>query len=163
MVWPISIATPYDETELVSLLRLKHMEDGGMASFDDARVRATLRRGIDRQMAIIGVIRGPVAIEASIGLYISGWWYSDQSHLSDLWNFVAPAYRRSAHAKTLLEFAKWVAGMLDKPLLMHEVLNDKTINKIKLMERQLGKQDGVMFLCEPSQAQLPLDGARVAL
>jgi hypothetical protein len=148
----IKIAIPSDEDELISLIKIKTEEDG-IAPFDEERTRFTVRRGLipgeTHRQAIIGIIRGPREIEASIGLYMSGWWFSSTPHLSDLWAFVAPNYRRSEHAKSLLEFSKWASSTLNTPLLMHEIINAKTANKVKLIERKLGPQGGALFYYDP--------------
>lgn len=140
----IRIATPHDEEPLLDILRQKHEEDG-MGSFDVDLVRATVRRGIRQDWAMIGVIRGDHIIEATIGLFIGALWCSTDQHLSDLWHYVSPTYRRSTHGKALLEFAKWASGELERPLVMATIKNAATEKKVALYERQFGQPVGFVF------------------
>jgi ABC-type transport system substrate-binding protein len=121
-------------------------ELNGLAPIDEPMVRAALDRGISRDRAVIGVIRGAGVIEASVGLYIGNWWYSQNQHCEDLWNFVSEPYRKSEHAKALLQWAKHAASFLEKPLLMGVLSNERTQAKIRLYERQLGPQIGALFV-----------------
>ena len=140
----VSLAIPTDESALLEALAMKHHEDG-FGKFDHAKVREVIRRGITREFAMIGVIRGPHGIEATIGLFIGTLWTSPDQHISDLWHFVAPDYRKSTHGKALIEFAKWASGELERPLMMMTVKNEKTAKKVDLYERQLGPATGFMF------------------
>lgn len=152
MTSTVRLAFPSDEESLVDLLRLKHVEDG-VGSFDENRVRLTVHRGIARDFAMVGVIRGKERVEASIGLFVGGWWYSSDENLSDLWCFVHPEHRKSTHAKSLIEFAKWAATQLDRPLLMAALANETTARKVQLYERQFGKPAGSIFLLRPRAAE----------
>jgi ABC-type transport system substrate-binding protein len=134
---------------MMVLLREMHAENG-LAPMDESMVRAALDRGINRDRAVIGVIRGDGVIEASIGLFVGSWWYSQSQHCEDLWNFVSEPYRKSEHAKSLLQWAKYAAGFLEKPLLMGVLSNERTQAKIRLYERQLGPQIGALFVVRAS-------------
>ena len=144
MASEVRIAQRRDEDPLVAILRIKHEEDG-IGGFREDMVRATVKRGIEQDNAMIGVIRGPHGIEATIGLFIGTLWTSPDQHISDLWHFVAPDYRKSTHGKALIEFAKWASGELERPLMMMTVKNEKTAKKVDLYERQLGPATGFMF------------------
>lgn len=138
----------------MALLRQMQRETGITAP-DDSKVRGVVQRLIQRQFGVVGVIRGRDCIEASCGLILSKMWYSDDWHLEDLWCFVGEAYRRSAHAKHLIEFAKkystdlsaWSTRQGEKPipLLMAVMSNDQTAAKVRLYKRQL-PEAGAMFL-----------------
>ena len=140
----VTLAMPEDEEALMALLRLRHVEEG-IGAFDDDAARATVRRGILRDWAYVGVIRERGILAASIGIFVGGFWYSQEPHLTDFWNFVMPDYRRSTHAKNLLMFAKWVSDKLEKPLVMAKVQNEQTSQLLKLYERQLPKS-GTLFV-----------------
>lgn len=143
----VKCARSTDEEPLMSFLRLMHAENG-MAPIDEPKVRGILRRGITRDQGLIGVIRGAERIEGSVGLFAGCWWYTaDQNrHLEDLWCFVHPAHRRSAHAKELLAFSKWAAQELGIPLLMGVLSNERTAPKVRLYTRQLGQPTGALFV-----------------
>ena len=134
---------------MMTFLRLAHAENGmPFAPLDDNKVRAVLRRGINRDQGVIGVIRGKDYIEASIGLFVGTWWYTDpeHTHLEDFWCFVHPEHRRSHHAKDLLAFAKWASHKLKYPLLVGVLSNERTAQNVRLYARQLGQPAGALFV-----------------
>ena len=135
----------------MAMLRLRHNEDG-IGSFDEIAVRATVRRGIYRDWSYVGVIRENKRLVASVGLFVGGFWYSDEWHITDFWNFVMPEYRKSTHAKNLLLFSKWVSDQLGKPLVMAKIENCETAQLVKLYERQLPKSGGLFIYNRASQA-----------
>jgi GNAT superfamily N-acetyltransferase len=147
----VRVASPDDEELLMTLLRMMHAENG-MSPLDEDKVRGCLRRGLTRDHAIIGVIRGENVIEASIGLFVGSWWYTndDNRHLEDFWTYVHPEFRKSSHAKDLLRFAKWAAKKLDYPLLVGILSNKRTAPKVQLYERQLGPPVGALFMSKAS-------------
>lgn len=153
---PVTLALPDDETAILDLLRVRHGEEG-VGSFDEDCVLQTLRRGIQRQFAMVGVIRGKKGIEASIGLFVDQPWYSREGYLSDRWAVVGIGYRKSEHAKNMLQFAKWSAHEIGFPLVMTMIQNEATEGKLKLYERQLPKA-GSLFIYHPDQpvAQLSI-------
>ena len=67
---PIPLARADDEDQLLDLLRERHSEEG-IGRFDAAKARATVRRGINREYSLIGIVRGRYAIEASVGLVVT--------------------------------------------------------------------------------------------
>lgn len=140
----VECATPDDVSELMALLRLMH-EEKGLAPWDETKVMGALRDGIGWKQGMIGVIRGPKMIEASIALFISSWWYSQAEHITDLWSFVHPDHRKSTHAKKLIEFAKEAATDLKRPLLMGVLNTEKTSAKVRLFRRQM-PEAGSLFI-----------------
>ena len=143
-------AAPHDEREIVDLLRVKHIEDG-LGKFDEEKVRLTVQRGLARDFSVIGVIRGKEVIEASVGLYITEPWDARDQILSDLWCYGAEPYRKSTHAKHLLEFAKWAARELEKPLMISCVTNEATARKESFFARHLPR-GGSFFIFKPDKA-----------
>lgn len=143
----VKCAKESDEQAMMDLLRL-NWEENGMAPLDENEVLGLLRRGIRRDQAIVGVIRGPQRIEASIGLFIGKWWYTTpgNQHLEDLWCFVHPDHRRTTHAKDLLAFSKWASYILGVPLLMGVLSNERTAPKVRLYQRSLGTPAGAIFV-----------------
>ncbi len=142
----VSTAVPADAQAILDLLRLMHQETG-QAPLDESRVRRIIWRGVTQDEAMIGVIRGAKsnAIEGSIGLFTDQWWYSSSDHLIDRWHFVAEPYRKSTHAKNLIEFAKWAATEIGRPLIMGMIETEQTAAKLRLYERQLPKA-GALFV-----------------
>lgn len=141
----VTIALPSDFTNLMAFLRLMHKENA-IAPIVEKRVENILSRGLARDNAVIGVIRGPSGIEASTGLYLGNFWYSDSIHIEDLWCFVHPDHRRTSHAKDLLNFARWASTELGKPLLMGVLSTERTSAKVRLYNRALGAPAGALFV-----------------
>lgn len=140
----ILIAGPRDEVGLADFLRMMHAENG-MACLSEDKMFVTMRRGTQQQGGIIGIIRGPHGIEASIGMVISSWWYTDDFHLEEVWNYVHPDHRRSNHAKNLISFGKWCAEQMRLNLLMGILTTERTEAKARLYQRQI-PQVGALFL-----------------
>ena len=135
---------PADAEAMMTLLREMHQENG-LAPLDEAKVRSTLMRGLTGDGAIVGIIRSDGIIAASVGLFISRWWYSETSHVEDLWSFVSEGHRKSEYAKNLLVWSKHAAESLGQPLLMGVLSSERTQAKIKLYQRQLGAPVGALF------------------
>lgn len=116
-----------------------------MFEMDDNLVHDMLWRAFRKDDGIIGVIGPEGALEGSIFLLISRFWYSRQKHLEELWTFVHPDHRKSAHAKTLIGFAKQCSDQMAVPLNIGVLSNERTEAKLRLYERQLGKPSGAFF------------------
>lgn len=140
----VALAAPSDTKALISILREKHAEDG-IGVFDEEKALNAIARGLARDLAMIGVIRGHREIEASIGLFVETPVFSSTQVLGDMWLYVKGPYRKSTHAKNLLEFAKWAAKALEKPLLTSVIINEGTARKGQLYERNMEKA-GAIFL-----------------
>ena len=138
MDYVVRLATPKDEEKILDLLMLMH-EENGLFEMDNDSVREMVRKVLNRENGIIGVIDGEEEIEAAVCLVIDKLWYAKTWCLNDVFNFVAPKYRRSTRAKSLISFAKSYSDQVGIPLLMGIVSNVRTEAKIKLLERQLQK------------------------
>ena len=144
MDYVVRLATPKDEEKIWDLLMLMH-EENGFFEMDNDSVREMVRKVLNRENGIIGVIDGEEEIEAAVCLVIDKLWYAKTWCLNDVFNFVAPKYRRSTRAKSLISFAKRYSDQVGIPLLMGIVSNVRTEAKIKLLERQL-KKAGAFFI-----------------
>jgi hypothetical protein len=140
----VRLARPDDEAAVYALLLDLHGENA-LGSLAPAKVEAMLRRGTRGEGGVIGIIDGPRGIEASIGLVMTQWWYSEEWHLEEMWNFVHPDHRRSTHAKKLVEFAKWTSDRLGVPLLLGILTRHRLLPKMRLLQRQM-PQVGALFL-----------------
>ena len=143
----VRIATPRDVEPILELMIEAHSEVG-MSPLNKEKVCRRIITAVERDKAIAGVIDGPNGIEASVGLMLAQWWYSDEFHIEDVWNFVAPAHRASRHAQNLLNFSKWFADEIQIPLLMGILTTEKTLEKERLYERRLPKV-GALFMYRP--------------
>lgn len=145
----VRFAVPADEDGLFEILTLAHA-DNGLFTMDEGKVRDMIRRATERTGGMIGVIAGPERIEGVIMMIMSNYWYTNDTHLEELANFVHPLHRRSTHAKRLLEFAKWCQRGLSKdiniPLLVGILTLHKLEPKMRLYQRML-PQVGAVFQC----------------
>lgn len=148
----VRLAKPEDEQALMAMLELRHTEDG-LGKFDPSMARLSVRRGLMRDYGYIGVIRSASGIEASVGLFVTTPWDSSDFLLTDQWNFVSLPYRRSTHAKNLIQFSKWASHQLGLPLLMSKIKNDQTAGMARLYSRQL-PECGALFLYDPKASQI---------
>ena len=147
----VRLATPEDESAIFELCKMLHAENG-LFPMDDDLVREIMMKGIEKKGGILGVI-GPVGgpLEGIIYMIISNFWYSRKPHLEELFNYVPPEYRKSNHAKALIDFAKKCAND-DIRLVIGVVSNTRTEAKVRLYERRLGKPAGAFFVYPPPAA-----------
>lgn len=145
---PIRTATPDDIDDVLALLRLMHGENG-RGSLSEAKVRAAVERGTRQQRSVIGLIGERGVPQASIGIFIESFWYTEAEHLEDLWNFVHPGFRRSSHAREMIDWGKAWCNGLGIPLGMGIMSIDRVWEKVELYERRLGPPVGAAFWYEP--------------
>lgn len=134
----VRLAQPEDEAGIVELCVLLH-EENGLFPLSEAKTRALVKRAIDRQGGIIGVIGDPGVPVAGIQLALDQMYYSDAWFLCEGFNFVRPDHRKSDYAAKLIGYAKMCADKMGLPLMMGILSNHRTEQKIRLYERQLEK------------------------
>lgn len=144
MDFNVRLATIADADNIMNLLALMH-EENGLFEMDYNAVRDMVNNVVGGKNGIIGVIDGEDGLEGAVCLVIDKLWYAKTWCLNDVFNFVAPKYRRSTRAKSLISFAKNYSDMVGIPLLMGIVSNVRTEAKIKLLERQMRKA-GAFFI-----------------
>lgn len=132
----VRMAKPGDENAIFKMLCLAQKENG-IFSMSERKVRDFIRQATEQRGGIIGIIEGKHYIEASIGLIVENWWYTDQWSIGERWNFVHPNHRKSDHAKKLIEFAKWCSDSMQLDLEMGVISNERTEAKIRLYRRQM--------------------------
>lgn len=141
----VRLATQRDEPALMEVCHALHRENG-LFPMDDELVRNMLYRAFARQGGIIGVIGQENDIQAAIYVLISNYWYTRNSHLEELFNWVRPDCRKSDHAETLIESAKGWAVEIGVPLLIGVVTNKRMEGKVRLYRRKLGYPSGAFFV-----------------
>lgn len=141
----VRIATQKDEAQLMDLCHALH-EDNGLLSMDDELVRAMLYRAFDKKGGIVGVLDGTNELAAAVYLTFSTFWYSRDTHLEELFNFVRPSYRKSDCARQLLDFLKSCQKTLGLPLITGIVTNKRTEAKVMLYRKKLGAPAGAFFV-----------------
>ncbi len=145
MTSEIRLATAADEEEVFAICKELHVENA-LFEISEPKVRGMLRKAFDKQGGIIGLIGPPGKVEAVMFLLISGFWYSDEYHLEELFSFCRPQYRKSAHAKTLVAWAKHMADELHLKLVTGILSTERTAAKVRLYRMQLGDPTGAFFV-----------------
>jgi hypothetical protein len=121
-------------------------EENAITSWSENRIIAAVNRAINGDGAVIGVIGDIGRLEGMIYLLRAKFWYTDDCHLEEVYNYVHPDYRKSDNAKALIDFAKTCSEGINVPLMIGIVSNHKTEQKIRLYERRLGKRSGAYWL-----------------
>lgn len=101
-------------TESATMITL----EGALQAVSKVKVAVLAQRCVERDRAIAGIIDGPSGIEASIGMAVESFDYSDEEHLSVKWLGVHPAFRRQNHGALLLQFAQWAQEVMAVPLFI---------------------------------------------
>lgn len=136
-------AMPDDAEALVRHV-IPIFSEGALQPVSVFKIEALVKRCIDRDGAIAGIIDGPGGIEASIGLVRDSFEYSDQIHLAGKWLGVAPEFRRVNHASTLLQFARWASTAMSVPLHISVITATELEQKLLSYQRQI-PQCGASF------------------
>lgn len=135
----VRLATRADEQEIFDILTNELYTENALFSFDPEKVRAVIKKATDRKGGILGVIDGQEGIEAILGMEMTSLWYSSDYFICEMWNFVREPYRKSEHAKTLIEFAKWCSESMNLPLQMGILTTSRLAAKERLYRRMLPK------------------------
>lgn len=145
-----------DEPALVEMCKRLHKENG-LFSWSEAKVRACIRRHYTRQGVVIGVVGTPGNLEASTCLELSDFYYTDDWHLAELWNFVDEPYRRSHNAEALIQFGKSCADHMGVPLFTGIITNRQMAGKVRLYRRSLGYPTGAFFVYNARWKSEPME------
>lgn len=142
----VRIATPDDVEDVVAMCRRLHNENG-LFALNEAKVRDCLKRCFDRAGTIVGVIGAPGNLEASTCMEFSTFYYTDDWHLSELWNFVEKDHRKGTYnAEALVDFCKRCANHMRMPLFTGIITNKQMAGKVRLYRRLLGYPVGAYFI-----------------
>lgn len=148
----VALATPDDENALWEMLLELH-EENGLFSVKEEKVRAAIRLATEAQGGLIGVVRGPDEIEASMCLVIDQYWYTDDWCLLEQWLFVRSAHRHKKHAVALVTWAKQMATTLDLKLQAGIMSTERTAAKEKMYARTMTPIGG-LFMFDPNSPNL---------
>lgn len=152
----IRIATPDDFQEIFRVSCILHNENG-QHPFSEWKARHVIWKGVNRDNAIIGVIGEPDNIKALIYLVIDSVYYSDESQLLELWNFVRPDCRKTDYAKRMIQFAKRCADETGLDLTIGVISNERLEAKERLYARLLPK-GGTFFIYRPPLKSATVEG-----
>lgn len=148
-----------DEENLFALLCMAYKENAPYP-INPNKVRLMIAKASRDKDVIIGVIDAPDGsgrIAASVGAMFSQWWYTDEWHIEDCWNFVHPEYRRHPFAKDLLNYSKWIAEKMEMPLHVGVMTSTRMEAKIKFFSRMM-PQVGAAFVYNMAAGSGPIAG-----
>lgn len=140
---PVRKAVPDDKLEILALCE-ENWKDNGQFGLSMPKVELMVDKAFNRGGAIIGVV-GDKQIEGFLLMLISQFWYTDEFCLEEIQNYVRPNFRKSTHAKDMINFGKRCSDELGIPLIIGVVSNERTRAKMELYRRQLGEPIGGYF------------------
>jgi hypothetical protein len=147
----LRIAQPSEEEDLMEFCHELWEENGkDFFSFDPDKVRnSLLRRSFEKRNGLMVVIGPPGKVEAGALLLIDEYYYTKDFALFEMFSYVRPDYRQSAHAKTLVNWAQKQSDQLRLLLFIGILSNSRTIAKVRLYRRWLGAPAGAYFVYRP--------------
>lgn len=153
--WTVRMATAADEDALYDALVALYADNAIAGSYSPDCVRAQIRKGTseaDKFAGMIGVMDAPDGrIAATVGIFWTKFWYSDENVLTESWLFVRPEYRHLGLDARLFEFAKLYRDMMREQLkfqikLVSSVASDKRLPAKLRLWRRWGEQFAGVFL-----------------
>lgn len=139
-------ATLSDLPEFMRLFKIMHAENG-MFDLDEDCVRETFNRAVKNKEGVIGLIKGPLGdVRAMLFLLVTRYYYTQQFHLEELFNFVSPEFRKTNYADTLLRYAIHCQKQLSIPLVIGVLTGSRMEAKVRLYRRRLGMPSGAFFV-----------------
>lgn len=146
-----------DEENLFAILCMAYKENAPY-KINPNKVRLMISAASRDKDVIIGVIDAPDGsgrIAATVGAMFSQWWYTDDWHIEDCWNYVHPEYRKSTFAKDLLNYSKWIAEKMSMPLHVGILTAERMESKVRFFARQM-PQVGASFVYNMEAASGPI-------
>ena len=152
----VRIAEPTDRDEILAMCRRLHSENG-LFSLNEKKLDNCLSKSFNRAGGIVGVIGDVGHIEASICMELSDFYYTDDWHLAELWNYVEPEYRKSRNAEALIEFGKSCSEKMGIPFITGIITNKHMAGKVRLYRRLLGYPAGAFFVHNSKWKSEPME------
>lgn len=142
----VRLATPDDEEDIIAMCRRLHQENG-LFTLNEFKVRDCIRRCYNKHGAIVGVVGSPGKLQGSICMELTTFYYTDDMHLAELWNFVEEPYRRSSrNAEALIRYALDWQTKLQLPFFTGIITDKQMRAKVRLYRKLLGHPVGAFFL-----------------
>lgn len=148
---PVRKAAVRDREPILEICRQNHSENGQFG-YSPTKVEAMVDKAFNGGGAIIGLVGGHNRIEGGILLNIGQFWYTDDWCVEEIFNYVHPEFRKSTHAKDMIDFGKRCSDELAIPLVIGVVSNERTRAKMELYRRRLGEPVGGYFIHRPASA-----------
>ena len=152
----VRLAQPEDEENIIDLCK-RLWKENGLFALSEEKVRATIRKYYTREGVIVGVIGNPGKLEACTCLQLSDFYYTNDWHLAELWNFVDEPYRKSDNAEALIEFGKSCAIQMQMPFFTGIISNKRMAGKVRLYRRSLGYPTGAFFVFNGNWKPEPME------
>jgi hypothetical protein len=152
----VRLAQPVDEDAIIDMCRRLHKENG-LFSLNEDKVRTCLRKCFNREGVVVGVIGMPGELQASTCLQFSDFYYTNDWHLAELWNFVEEPYRNTRNAEALIEFGKACSRDMQMPLFTGIITNKQMAGKVRLYRRLFGYPVGAFFLYNGNWKSEPME------
>ncbi len=141
----VRLAVPSDEDMLFKILSEGLFHENGTFSLSESKSRAFIRNAVNNEGGIIGIIEEGNQIAATIGMNLGTFWYSNDFHIEEYWNYTRPEYRksintdfkRSDYAKDLINFGKWCSEAMGLILNIGIISTTRTEAKCRLYSRTL--------------------------
>lgn len=144
----IRLGKPEDIDEMVELA-LAASEENGFVTPNPQKLRNEIWPALNQVYGMVGIIGKPNGpAEGGILLRIGAMWYSDQLVLEEKAVFIHPDYRaaKGGRPRRLCQFARQAADILDLPLMIGVLSDQRTDAKVRMYEREFGKPSGAFFL-----------------
>ena len=148
---PVRKAESRDREPVLEICRRNHSENGQF-SLSMSKVESMVDKAFNRGGAIIGLVGGDNRIEGAILLNVGQFWYTDDWCVEEIFNYVHPEFRKSTHARDMIDFGKRCSDELAIPLVIGVVSNERTRAKMELYRRRLGEPVGGYFIHRPASA-----------
>lgn len=147
-----------DEERLFDLLLLAHRENAPY-TINENKVRHVIAAAARDKDVIVGVVDSPdgLSLVGSIGAGFSQWWYTDDWHIEECWNFVHSDHRKSSYATDLIDYMKWISENMDMPLHMGILTSTRMEAKTRMYRRKM-PQVGAAFAYNMKVAHGPIAG-----
>lgn len=154
----VRLASSADVEAIVELCAENYSETAptlgnGRLPFSREKVTALVERSLIRgnSLTVCGVIGTPKKLEASILLQEGeAVWYSSKPILKEVFAIVAPAYRKTSHARSLAAWSKIAAACVDQ-VLIAEVTAQRIEAKERFYARSYGAERfGAFYAFDPT-------------
>lgn len=98
----LTVATLQDADAIYAILAEEMHPENGVGRINPAKARARIELCITEGVVLL--VKDGQEIAATAALYeAEGWWWSDDTYLTDCWNFVRKPYRRTRAAFILMQ------------------------------------------------------------
>lgn len=159
--YDVRVAEPDDFSEVWRLFLLAY-EENAILPLCQRKAEWYIRRAIEPHKihpldtgprGVIGVIGPKGDLQGAVFLIISSFWYTEQMHIEELSLLVDPKYRKTDHAKTLINWMKDQSSQTGLPLVTGVISNHRTEAKVRLYGRLL-PQSGAFFVLKPEDVTM---------